>query len=110
MDVDDAPLERTQKIALQHAHETGEDDQIHIGGAQRGDVIALRFLVQLGAKFAGRQELGRNFPPACMRQYPRTFNVAQNDANLRLYLAGVHGIGNGDKIRTLTGTKDAQSK
>ena len=46
------PFERPQKIALQHAHETREDDQIHAGLAQGADVGVLRLFIQFGAEFS----------------------------------------------------------
>ena len=71
MDVHDAPLECAQKIALQHAHETGQHNQIDFGILQRGDERAFRRLVQLGAKLSRRNKLRGNFPVARVRQNSR---------------------------------------
>ena len=110
MDVHDAPFERAQKIALEHAHETGEDNQIHLRRLQCGDVIALGVLVQLGAEFSGLDELRGYFPFARARQNSSIINIAQNDANLCRYFPAVYGVGDGGKIRAFAGTENAQSK
>ena len=110
MDVDDAALERAQKIALQHAHETGEHDQIHPRILQRGDEGAFRRLVQFGAELARRNELRRNFPFAGVRQDSRRLDVAQNHGDLRRNFSRRHRVGDGDKVRAFAGAEHADAK
>src|ERR1035437_1936433 len=98
------------KIAFQNADETGEDDQIHLGGLQCADKSPLRFLVQLGAKFSRRNELRRNFPVACVRENSRTFNIAQDDGDFGWNLSGSDGIGKRDKVRAFAGADHANAK
>lgn len=110
MDIDDAPLECAQKIALQNAHETGEHNQIHPRILQRGDKCAFRILVQLGAKFSRRNELCGYFPVARARQNAGALDIAQDDGGFRRDFSGGDGVGDGDKIRAFAGTEDADAK
>ena len=110
MDVHDVAFERAQKFAFEHAHETGEHDQIHLRRLQRGDVIALGILIQLGAEFSGRDELRRNFPPARVRENSSAFDIAQDDAGFRWNFSRRDGGGDGGEVRAFAGAEHAQSK
>ena len=98
MDVHDAAFKRAQKFALQHAHETGEHDQIHFGCLQRDDKCTLGLLVQLGAEFSRRDELRRNFPFARVRQNSRALDIAQHDGDFRRNFSRSDSIGNRGKV------------
>ena len=74
MDVHDAPLERAQKFALQHPHETRQHNQIHLCRLQSGDERPLGVLVQLGAELSRRDELRGNLPLARAGQNSRAFD------------------------------------
>ena len=67
-------------------------------------------VIQLGAEFAGRNELRGNFPFACVCQNARVLDVAENDGDLRRDFAGGDGIGNGDKVGAFAGTEDTDAE
>ena len=74
------PSNARRKSPFQHAHETGEHDQIHFRRLQRADKCALGVLVQFGAEFSRRNELRRKVSFARVRQNSRVLDIAQNDA------------------------------
>lgn len=110
MDIDDAPFKRAQKIALQDAHETGEDDQIHLGRLQLFHESALGVLVQFGAEFSRRDEAGGKIAFAGVGQNSRGFDIAEDDGGGRWNFPRRDGIGDGDKVGTFAGTENADAK
>ena len=110
MNIHDATLERAEKIALQHAHETGKHHQIHLRVLQRGHERAFGIILELGAEFSRRDELRGQFPLACVRQDPRRLDIAQDDGNFRGNFPRGHCVRNGDKIGAFAGTQDADAK
>ena len=107
MDVHDSSLKGAEKISFQHTHKTGEDNQINLRGLQRDDEGAFGFLVQLGSKFSRRDELRGHFPLARMREDARRFDIAQHDADFRRDFPRRNRVGDGDEVRTFSGTENA---
>jgi len=70
----------------------------------------LGFLLQLGAKFARRDELCWKFSFARARQDSRRLDIAQDDGDFRRDLSGGNGIGDRDKVRTFARTEDAETE
>src|SRR5581483_11698537 len=110
MHVDDAAFKCAKKISLEHAHKTGEHNQIHFRILQRFDKCALGVFVQLGAKFSRRNELRGQIAFARVRENSRIFHVAQNDGDLRGNFSRSYGVGNRDKVRAFAGTEHANSE
>lgn len=98
MNVHDAAFEGAQEIALQHAHETGQHDQIYLGRLQGGHKRALGLFIQLGAEFARRNELGRESPLTCQRQNARAFHVARHERDVCGNFPGGDGVSDGGEV------------
>jgi len=98
MDVDNPSLECAEKVTLQDAHETSQDDQIHLGFLQRRHVRALGFFIQFGAEFPGRDKAGGQTASAGVLQDSRAFDVAQHDRHFRRNFACGDGVGDGDEV------------
>ena len=110
MNVHDAAFERAQEIAFQHPHETREHDQVDRRAAQRLDVRALGFFIQLGAKLPRRDELRRQLPLARVGENAGVLDVAHHQRDLRRNLPRRAGIGDGDKIRAAARTENANAE
>lgn len=110
MDVYDPPFEGSQKIPLQHPHETGQHNQIHFRFPQGIDVSAFGFFVEFGAEFSGGDEPSGNIPFAGMRENARSFNIAQNQRYARRDRSGGARIGNRHEIRAFARTQHADAE
>ena len=110
VNINDAAFKGAQKIALKHAHETGEDDQIHFRRLQLLHEGAFGVFVQFGAEFARRNELGGHVAFTGMGEDAGVFDIAQDDGDFRRNSAGRDGIGNGDKVGAFAGTENAETK
>ena len=105
VDIDDAPFEGAQKITFEHAHEAGEDNQVHLRLAQRLDVGVLGFFIQLGAEFSRGNKSRGEIPRTRMTENTRGFDVTQNERNARRDFSRRAGIGNGDEVRAFARTE-----
>jgi len=98
MHIHDSSFKRAKKIPFEHAHKSGEHNQIHLRPLQGRDKRALRFFVQLGAEFSRRDELRGEFSRAGVFQNPRAFDIAQYNADFCGNASCRNRIGNRDEI------------
>ena len=110
MDVHDVAFERAQKIAFEHAHETGEHDKIHFRILQSGDESTLGIFIQLGAEFSRRDELGRQLAFARVGEKAGVLDIAKHKRDLRRNLSFGDGVGDGHEIGAFAGTENADAK
>src|SRR6266496_3735596 len=110
MDVDDAPLESSQKFALENSHKSCQRNQVHLRRAQRLDVGPFGVVIQLRAKFAGRNELRWQAAFPRPLQHPGLRYIAQHDSNLGRDFSRGTGISNRHKVRALTRTQNSDTE
>lgn len=110
VNIDDSPLKTAQEIALENAHEPGKDHQIHPDRIERVDISAFRFLVELGAEFAGSEITSGKIPISGVLEDAGAGNIAQHERDFGRNLASAAGIGDGHKIGSLARAKEADAK
>jgi len=110
VDVDDAAGEGAQKVAFEDAHEAAKHDEVHLGVLQGGDEGLFGRFVQLGAEFAGGDELGGDLALAGVGEDAGWFDIAQDDGDQGGDAAGGDGVGDGEEIGALAGTEETDAK
>jgi hypothetical protein len=98
VDIHYAAFEGAEKIALEHTHETCEDDQIYFSGLQCGHKRSLGVFIELGAEFTRRNELGRKLSFSGMCQDAGGFYIAGDEGNVCGDFAGGGGVSNRDEV------------
>ena len=110
MNIDDAPIERPQEFTFQHAHKAGERYQIDLRFAQRLDIGALGFIIELGAKLAGWNESGRSVSLARAFKDFGIGHVAQHERYLGRNFPRRAGVGDSGEVRALARTEYANAE
>jgi hypothetical protein len=108
MDVHNPALECAQKIAFQHAHKTGQHDEVDVGRPKRFDVMTLCFLFQPGPEFAWRQVAALEASLARPVEDSGRGNIAQHQSDLGGHCSRFTCVGYRHEIRAFSGAQYAQ--
>src|SRR2546423_5748230 len=110
MDIDDAALERLQKLAFQDAHEAGQGDKLDSCCSQSLDERPLGVLIKLGAKFARRNKAARNIALPSAAEDSGIGKIAQNEDDFGGDSSSRASIGDGYEVRAFARAENADAQ